>query len=202
MVPPEASLLEYSPMQTNMRFLPCKAWPLLIFLTLIGSINAQNARPFSSLSVEEAKAALAVSPQRLELMEVALESRRLDLVKACFEDINIQAYLPDAVLKLQDTKFAGQVNVMMLRCPSIYFLDGMAITKGESFRITLAQPLVAAIRHAFPDVEFKAVDLLHSQTRLRLADQLEAVLNKTRATPPSASMPDKRRDSSVDAVSR
>ena len=139
---------------------------------------------FSRLSAEEAAEWIkkAESPAAWrEYTSSALASRRLDLIKVCFEQPGTRYELRDEAGKIsdQDQAFKDRIVLMMLRSESTYWpYEGMRAMMNPAMRHLMVEPFVTTIKTHLPKLPLTEELLSTRAARLTLAAQLEETMNE------------------------
>jgi hypothetical protein len=163
-----------------------------------------TASDLASLSVHEAEELINHTADvqiHWDIVSAALSSRRIDLIKLCFENNYTRVRLFTSVTKfvdenLQDESFRDEIVLMMLKSKSPFwphddpFTSSNVLTPGSG----LVEPFIATIKRNFPDLPL-SYDLISTRAaRLKLAGELAAVIEKSEQviSPPSAERPMRR----------
>jgi len=139
------------------------------------------------------------------LLQQAIEAKRMDLIQTCFQEPHIVSYTQQAVGALPDDEFRQRVTIMMLRTPNPYFWHHEETDKtvsgwtGVGERNEQVEPF-ASIPKLLPEIKDLAALLKTQTARLKLADEMEAVINARKANLPSAAqgtLPESAKSSST-----
>ncbi len=164
---------------------------LALMLCACSNVVAQQktiAIDLASLSVHEAEELINHTEGgkiKSDMVSAALSSRRMDLIKLCFENNYTRGRLFTSVIKfedenLRDESFRDEIVLMMLKSKSPFwphddpFASSNVLTPG-SF---LGEPFIATIKRNLPDLPL-SYDLISTRAdRLKLAGELAAAIEK------------------------
>lgn len=142
----------------------------------------------ASLSVEQAEDLINNTEGgkiKRDLVTAAITSRRMDLIKLCFENPHTRGRLLDPVIQIEDKTFKDQIVLMMLRTKSAFWPhDNPFYPSGVHLGFYLGEPFIDTIKRNLPDLPLSpnlpmSDDLIATHAaRSKLADRLEAVIEK------------------------
>ena len=171
------------------------------------SLTAQrepNTVDLASLSVKQAEDLINNTGDgqiHLDLVTAAITSRRIDLIKLCFENHNTRGRLLEPVIQIKDEAFKDEIVLMMLRTKSAFWPhDNPFHPDGINSGIYLGEPFIDTIKRNLPDLPLSPNlplnnDLIATHAdRLKLAGELATVIEKREkvVSTPSAERPLRR----------
>lgn len=201
-----------SPQLIAMKTLVYVAVTILASQLLIAQ-RPSNAVELATLSLNEAKDLINNTEGakiKRDLVAAAITSRRMDLIKLCFENHHTRGLFLESVIQIEDEAFKDQIVLMMLRTKSAFWPnDDPFHAGGINSGIYLGEPFIDTIKRNLPDLPLSpnlpmSSDLIATHAeRLKLADRLAAVIEKTEKliSPPSAERPIRRGGPPVDPQS-
>ncbi len=158
----------------------------------------------ASLSVKQAEDLINNTGDgqiHLDLITAAITSRRIDLIKLCFENHNTRGMLLKPVIQIEDDAFKDEIVLMMLRTKSAFWPNDDPFYAGGIYSgIYLGEPFIDTIKRNLPDLPLSpnlpmSNDLIATHAeRLKLAGELAAGIEKREkaVSPPSAEHPLRR----------
>jgi len=155
----------------------------LIFVILVW-FNAQHASlnaamDFSSMPIEKVREMIKVAlpgDSSDEVVNASLESRRFDVILACYDSVPVSSLLSQKVLFMEDCYLKGQLLVMEL-------LHGKSWDDGHPLRannrqIAQAQLFLPMVRLYLADTPIDYAVISSPERRKALAEKLEAAVKK------------------------
>jgi hypothetical protein len=163
-----------------------------------------NTIDLASLSVKQAEDLINNTEGgkiKRDLVTAAITSRRMDLIKLCFENYHTLGFFLEPVIQIEDKTFKDEIVLMILRTKSAFWPHDNPFHPGGIYSgIYLGEPFIDTIKRNLPDLPLSpnlplSNDLIATHAeRLKLADRLAAVIEKREKviSPPSAEHPLRR----------
>lgn len=138
----------------------------------------------------------------LNLVAAAISSRRMDLIKLCFENQYTRAWLLEPVIQIKDEKFQDEIVLMMLKSKSPFWPNDNPFVAGGIYSgSSLREPFTSTIRRNLPDLVLSNDLISTYENRLKLAGDVTAVIEKRHNAilPPPEKHPQNRTDPQADS---
>lgn len=138
------------------------------------------------------------SMERIEAyVRSAVASKRLDLIKACYENQYAWRSTQAAIAGLTESGFKNSLTIMMLKSGSHYWpLEGELIDGSQGLKPLMDEPFVGLIKQAMPNLQPSDALISTRSARMKLAADLEFALSQAGSLPnkplptPTATQPE------------
>ncbi len=173
---------------------------ILIFVANLNLVAQQNykADDLEKLSVDQAERLLDNTEGeqiRIDMVSAAINSKRMDLIQMCFENIETDEQFVSAAAQIPDQDLRDQIVLMMLKSGSPFWRsDSGQFVGGVTARNYLREPFTATIKRNLGDLSLNNDLIATEAARAKLAGQLEVVIDRRSGAvpPPEAERPKKR----------
>lgn len=155
-----------------------------------GQINYQTITPNEIEGfIEHGVRVTKRADQRRKLFDEVIASERQDLLAACFAYIGMGSEIREKVAKLPHNTYRLRAVITMLRTSSGFWPEDGTATRtiggydSASSGHLLVEPFISTMAELIPQEKLELHHMLSTKERIKLADRLEAALEKkTRAT--------------------
>lgn len=108
----------------------------------------------------------------------AFKSRRIDILKLCWETPGTSYYFMPALQSLPDSPYKQDVLVMLLKSPSGQWMNGPSMGLSTTITSALAKDFLPMVQKYLPDTPVDFQVIATPERRLKLAEELEVAMRK------------------------
>jgi hypothetical protein len=152
--------------------------------TGIPAIAATATQPLDATTlarVEQVINRLKDDPRNTELVSEALNIRKMDLLRVCFENYYTRKQFVLQSSLINDSIFRDELVVMMLKSgQEVWSVDDDFMTRPAPFSL-MVEPFISTVKERLPNSNLANIDPKNRESRLKLAADIEAEIAKSKA---------------------
>ncbi len=162
----------------------------ICFATSVHADAIKEAELFATLSLADAETlinhAQYGSLSHSNFVHVAMNTRRMDLLKLCFENTSTQHFIIEQSALIKDPMFRDELVLMMLRsAPDLWPDDKPLRLTTNAEGDIMVEPFISTIKERLPNLNLADINLKNEASRLQLAADIEAAMVQPKADTPS-----------------